>query len=139
MSNLRVSQAKPPKSRVAKAFRAVKHKRWFHGVLIVLIAVGVYGMLKMIKTDPNQKLNDVGYVTSQINKHYILPTDEQPAMATISDKTKLGTEFLKKAENGDKVLIYQKAQRVIIYRPSADRIVDVGPVSIASSSSTSGQ
>jgi len=61
----------------------------------------------------------------------VLPIDETPALATVTDKAKLTTKFLQKAENGDKILIYQKAGRVIIYRPSIDRIIDVGPVQIA--------
>jgi len=60
----------------------------------------------------------------------VLPDNESPAELTIVDKTKIKTQFLKKSENGDRVLIYQKHQRVIIYRPSIDRIVDVGVVQI---------
>jgi hypothetical protein len=56
---------------------------------------------------------------------------EKPSVATISDKDKLGEQtFFKNAKNGDKVLIYTNAKKVILYRPSEDRIVEVGSVNI---------
>ena len=60
----------------------------------------------------------------------VLPTDETPALLTITDPSKVSTEFLRQSQIGDKVLVYQTHKRVIIYRPSLDRVVDVGPVII---------
>ncbi len=75
-------------------------------------------------------LDSVKVVKTLIARHYILPPSEEPALATITDATKLQTPFLKHAKNGDKILIYQTAGVAIIYRPSLDRIVTVGPVNI---------
>ena len=69
-------------------------------------------------------------IKHKVAAHYLLPTDEEPALATVTDKNKLSTPFLTKAENGDKLLIYQKNRLAIIYRPRIDRVVGVGPVSI---------
>lgn len=77
-----------------------------------------------------ENLNSVEVVKNHVGKHYLLPSGEQPALATITDKKKLSSQFLRQADNGDKVLIYQKNQIAIIYRPQLDRIVAVGPVSI---------
>lgn len=74
--------------------------------------------------------NDVNGIKQQISKHYLLPSDEEPALATVTDKAKISSDFLKKADNGDKVLIYQTNRIAIIYRPSIDRVIAVGPVSI---------
>ncbi len=74
--------------------------------------------------------DDVNGIKQQISKHYLLPSDEEPALATVTDKAKISSDFLKKADNGDKVLIYQTNKIAIIYRPSIDRIISVGPVSI---------
>lgn len=60
----------------------------------------------------------------------ILPSDETPALLTVTDTTKLTSTFLRQAKNGDKVLVYQANKKAVIYRPSADKIVDVGPVVI---------
>jgi len=73
---------------------------------------------------------NVTAIKERIAAHYLLPTDEEPALATVTDKSKLSTPFLTKAENGDKLLIYQRNRLAIIYRPSIDRVVGVGPVSI---------
>lgn len=65
-----------------------------------------------------------------VGLHVILPEGEEPVLATITDKNKLESEFLKRGQDGDRVLIYSKAKKVIIYRPSIDRVVEIGPVSI---------
>lgn len=59
-----------------------------------------------------------------------LPQGEEPVLATVTDHAALQTAFLREAQDGDKILIYEKARKVIIYRPSIDRIIDVGPVEL---------
>jgi len=98
---------------------------------LIVVALVVAGLLVFrAQHQPTKNLNDVKVIVTMVNMHYILPTDELPALATVTDPSKLSTKFLQKAQKGDKVLIYQKAARVIIYRPSVDRIVDVGPVQL---------
>ena len=66
-----------------------------------------------------------------LNKLVLLPTDEEPTIATVSDATKLHDQkFFVQAENGDKVVIYPKSQRAVLYRPSIKKIIESAPVSI---------
>jgi hypothetical protein len=78
----------------------------------------------------HEDLNKVEAVKYRIAKHLMLPANEQPALITVIDRSKLQTPFLKQAENGDKILVYQSNRQAVIYRPGADRIVAVGPVII---------
>ena len=75
-------------------------------------------------------LGNVNIIEDMVSRHMILPANEVPALVTVTDPSKLTTDFLKNTAVGDKVLIYQKNQRAIIYRPSVDRIIDIGPVVI---------
>jgi hypothetical protein len=94
-------------------------------LLAIIVAFG-YGHFRK-QSNGEAELN---IVITEVSKHYLLPTNETPALATVTDHTKLTTAFLKAAQNGDKVLIYQKNQIAIIYRPTIDRIITVAPVSI---------
>jgi len=67
---------------------------------------------------------------SAVSRHIILPSNESPAQLTIVDASKVQSQFLKKTQDGDRVLVYQNNRKAIIYRPSIDRIVDVGFVQI---------
>lgn len=54
-------------------------------------------------------------LVEKIGKLVILPADEEPVLATVTDKEKLKDQPLfAKAENGDKILIYAKAQKAYI-------------------------
>ena len=66
-----------------------------------------------------------------VSKLMTLSTDEKPTVATITDIKKVaGQDFYKNAKDGDKVLIFTSNKKAIIYRPSENKIVDVGVVSI---------
>lgn len=98
-------------------------------VLVVAVVGGIItGIITISDRGPSE--DSLAGVKSMIGKHYLLPANEEPALATIVDKNKINSEFFKQAENGDRVLIYQKNRIAIIYRPSIDRIVAVGPVTI---------
>ena len=68
-------------------------------------------------------------VIDKVGAHVDLPKGERPSIATVSNKEKLaGQPFFDKAENGDKVLIYENAKKAYIYRPSTDRVVNIAPI-----------
>jgi predicted negative regulator of RcsB-dependent stress response len=79
---------------------------------------------------------EVSSVITKIGKHIVLPKDEQPTLATVTDIKKLkGQAFFKSAVNGDKLLIYAKAKKAILYRPSNDMIIEFAPLIMDTTSS----
>jgi len=74
---------------------------------------------------------EVTRLVGKIGQFLELPGDEQPTVATVLDKDKLKDQpFFTKAENGDKVVIYSKAMKAILYRESANKIIEVAPIQI---------
>lgn len=64
-----------------------------------------------------------------VGKLIALPDGEQPTVATVSDPAKLKDQaFFAKAQMGDKVLIYTKAKKAYLYRPSKDLLIEVAPI-----------
>lgn len=103
--------------------------------MILLIASSVYFFLQYQKTQSLLKnpstagQQEVDTLVKKVSKHYDLPTNDQVTVATVSDINKLkGQTFFVKAQNGDKVLIYPKSGIAILYRPTTDKIINVGPV-----------
>ena len=73
---------------------------------------------------------EVDELLSAVAKHLVLPNDEEPTIATISDIDVLGENqpFFDGASNGDKVIVYVSAGKAIIYSPDRDVIINVGAV-----------
>lgn len=102
--------------------------------------VGLQNQLKSSGTNNQSNPNDVlaqadKQLVEAVGKLMILPADEAPTIATVTDLEKLkGQPFFANAAVGDKVLIYTKAQKAILYRPSEDKIIELAPLNIGSGS-----
>jgi hypothetical protein len=96
-------------------------------IVIVLVGGGI-AFVKLHHT--SQDLSDVKIVMSKVSKHYLLPTNETPALATVTDDQKVQNGFKGKVKDGDKILIYENNKIALVYRPSIDRVVDVEPVTV---------
>jgi hypothetical protein len=59
-----------------------------------------------------------------------LPANETPTMATINDaaSAKKTQPFLVNAQNGDILIVYPNAAEALLYRPSSNKLIAVGPV-----------
>lgn len=67
---------------------------------------------------------------AKVGSLIVLP-DEEPSIATVVDKTKLADQpFFEKSENGDKLLIFTQARKAILYRVSANKIINVAVINI---------
>jgi hypothetical protein len=80
---------------------------------------------------PQQVQAEVDRLVSEVGKLIVVPSDEKPTVATITDMDKLKDQpFFSNAKNGDQVLIYTNARKAILYRPIEKRIIEVGAVNI---------
>jgi hypothetical protein len=110
-------------------------------LLIVMSIVSVYFFIKYqqaknLLTNPNIAVQtEIKKLVEQIGKLIELPTDEVPSMATVTDKNKLVNQaFFAKAQNGDKILLYQENHKAILYRPSINKIIEISAVTIPTTS-----
>ena len=112
-------------------------------IFIIILAGIIFGIFVLVRglssPSPENPQEDqlaiqkeIEDVIEKIGNHLILPEGETPTMATVVDAATLIEEqpFYRNTIDGDKVLIYTQNQQAIIYSPSRDIIVNVGPVVI---------
>jgi hypothetical protein len=103
-------------------------------IAIAAVAISIYSVVQLQNAKKNpQKLiqQETKSLIEAVSKHIDVPRDEEPTVATVNDKDKLKDQpFFNNAQNGDKVLVFTKAKKAIIFRESEDRLINVGPLSI---------
>ena len=101
------------------------------GAGATLYAVKMYPQVLGLSKGQAQAQAEVDKLTTDVGKLIALPSDEKPTVATVSDAEKVKEQpFFKNAKNGDKVLIYTNAKKAILFRPSENRVIEVGAVNI---------
>lgn len=108
---------------------SVKYILLFALILFCISALLVYFLIssQQEKIDPNAAIQqEIKTLTGRIGKFMELPVGEEPTLATVTDRGKLkGQEFFSQAQNGDKLLVYPKARKAILFRPSSGKIIEV--------------
>lgn len=104
----------------------------FLGLLILVVIVGVIsyfygqkGNAQPVMTNSSQH-DRVVELVAEVGKIIVLPTDEMPTVAIVSDPEVLKQQaFFMTAKKGDRVLLYPRAHKVILYDPLVHKIIDV--------------
>lgn len=101
-------------------------------LLFAVASMYFFVQYQKIKKDPSIVTKQESEVLlAQIGKLIEIPKDETPTIATIQDKEKLKDQpFFANAQNGDKIVIYTKAKKAIVFRPKDNKIINVGPIAI---------
>jgi hypothetical protein len=79
-------------------------------------------------------------LVEEVSEAIIIPQDELPTVAKVADASQLANQpFFMNARTGDDILIFEKAEKAILWRPSVRRVVEVSslvasPIKAASSS-----
>ena len=98
-------------------------------LLLVSMAMGLYFYRKATVDSKSNADQERQQVANEIGKLIVLPENEIPTLATVSDPAKLADQaFFAHAQKGDQVLIYMQAHKAILYRPSVHKIIEVAPV-----------
>jgi hypothetical protein len=108
-------------------------------LLAAASAAYFYRQYSLLKSDPSVAVkSETAQLIEEVGKLIVLPEDETPTVATVSDVEKLKSEaFFAKAKNGDKVLIYSAAKKAILYDPIARKIVEIAPINVGANPAVS--
>lgn len=105
-------------------------------VVLALFGAGVMFGVKHFWPDSDKGRSGMQRAVAAVGKLMILPEGETPTYGTVADAGKLKNQtFFAQAQNGDEVLIYEKARLTILYRPGLKKIVNVGPLVVGSQGS----
>lgn len=87
------------------------------------ISVGTYNGQSIVDQKNDEE------VVNKVSKLMLLPNDEKPVVGTIQDLNLVKDQlFFVNAQVGDKVLVYYKNKKAILYSPVTNKIIEVGPV-----------
>ena len=92
---------------------------WF---ALIGFVIGLAGYINFMRVSPEQR--EIEATIEAVNQLYELPA-ELPELATVMDTQEVAKRpFFAGAENGDKLLVFKKAQKVILYRPRTNKIIN---------------
>lgn len=125
-----------------RKFRRYKKDIIIVGVFVILLLAlyptyYFYNRFEELKKNTQNTASDaIVSEKDKVARLIELPTDEEPVLATVTDKNKLNDQqFFANSKNGDKVLIYEKARKAYLYRPSTDKLIEVSTLNITSDTS----
>ncbi|MBP6912482.1 MAG: hypothetical protein KBB86_00950 [Candidatus Pacebacteria bacterium] len=110
-------------------------------VVVVLIAVALagyfyYELYKLRQNPQAQAEQEVKDLTAKVGRLVVLPSNETPTIATVSDPEALKDQpFFAQAVKGDKVLIYAQSKKAYLYSVTLNKIIDVAPLNIGNQKS----
>ncbi len=105
-------------------------------VILVLAMGGVsfyfWSKFQNALSNPSQVTSvEVANLINKVSKIMLLPANEQPSLANIDDLSSLKTQpFFVNAMVGDKLLVFNTSKVAILYRPSENKIIQVGPINV---------
>jgi hypothetical protein len=101
-------------------------------VSIVAVSLCVYFYYELHNSNLDVKVKtseEVKSLVGKVSQLYLIPSDEDPTIATVSDPSILKDQsFFNLAEKGDKVLIFNKTGKAVLYRPSINKIIEIAPI-----------
>lgn len=119
---------------IKKQISVATKKKIFFGILGVLIFM-IIGLVSYTYTrSDSYKVRQIEKesqeIIKKVGKLIVLP-NEKPAIFNVQDPELLVKQqsFFKGSQKGDKLLVFPKSGKAVIYSPSKNIIINTGPVS----------
>ncbi len=94
-------------------------------LLVVAIATSTLLFVKYRDALHDNPQREREHILTTIRTVVQLPK-ETPGFSTVIDVSKLTNPILKKrAQNGDRLIIFAKSKRLVIYRPATGKVIDM--------------
>ena len=133
VSNATQTNLKAQEQSATKRFTPKKRKFALIAIVFIFLVAGTTtGIVLWNRSHPKaDSKQEALQLVDKLKDIVDLPTDETPSIAEVKDVTKLSDQpFYNIAQNGDKVLVYQKAGKALLYRPSTKKVIEYTPVNI---------
>lgn len=97
-------------------------------VVLILLCAGALCVVLFLKyreaVDSNP--TNIEQKTVETVSRLVETPDEKPTVVTVQDASKLSNpELASRAQDEDRLLVYPESRRVVIFRPSSGKIVDI--------------
>jgi len=106
-------------------------------LVIIIISISAAGFFfwkwNTLRNDPAiSGVEESKDLVEEIGRMILLPEGELPTVATVTDPAALSNQpFFANSQIGYKVLVYSLAKKAILYDPVNNKIIEVGPISMA--------
>ena len=113
------------------------------GVIVLLITCGgvvIFLSRRSSTLTPSPSVisltNTDSSTVSQIKQLLGIPASEEPTIADVKDSSKMASQpFFSSSQNGDQVLVFAQSKKIVLYRPSTGKVINLAPLNDDSSSS----
>ncbi len=117
-----------------KILRKIFTRKSILYLLLLILAIGFlyyYSQYRKLSSTPDAIAKDKTVeIIKKISQLAIVPDDPNAVLASVTDVSKLKNEkFFANAQNGDYIVLFPSAMKAILYRPSINKIVEIGPLS----------
>lgn len=99
-------------------------------VVFVGVAIGGYYIFFNKQTPEEKAREELATAVLAVSKYMVLPEGDEPVLAVVTDAETLIKQqaFFTGAVNGDQLLLFPKNMKAIIWSPSRNKIINVGPI-----------
>lgn len=111
-------------------------KKKFNTILFIMVILPLmlsgFLIYKINKVDKSiNTTKDTQKLIEKVSKIYLIPEGEEPTIASVSDPEAVkNNSFFTLSQKDDKILIFPKAGRAVLYRPSINKIIETTAVNI---------